>query len=70
MTLEERAKRRRQRIVAARSTSFEEAEKWDLKYWQSLSPEERLEAFMAIREDVEKVHAARERDADTARTNS
>lgn len=62
MTIEDRAKQRRQRIVMGRTDSFEEAELWDLKFWQSLTPEDRLEAYMAIRADVEKVNAARKKD--------
>ena len=62
MSMEERAKLRRMRMVSHRSVSFEEAEKWDLAYWQSRTPEERLEAYMAIRRDVETVEKAKARD--------
>ena len=70
MTPEERANERRQRMVMGRSHSYKEAELWDLKYWQSLSPEARLEAYMAIRQDVEKVNAAREQDDVKREANS
>lgn len=56
---EERSARRRQRIVAHRAHSFEEADAWDLDYWQALSPEERLAAHVAILRDVELVREAR-----------
>ena len=39
---------------------FEEAEQWDLEYWQSLPPASRLSALVAIRADIEKVHKSRE----------
>lgn len=53
-----RAEERRQRIVSHRSHGFQEAESWDLEYWQSRTPEERLSALVAIREDVRKVQEA------------
>lgn len=53
--MKERAAARKSRMVAHRTTSFEEAEAWDLDFWQSRSPEERLSALVAIRRDVEKV---------------
>ena len=34
---------------------YEDAERWDLAYWQSRTPQERLEALAAILEDVKKV---------------
>jgi len=42
-------------MVAHRAVNFEDAEVWDLDFWQSRSPEERLSALVAIRRDVEKV---------------
>jgi len=53
--LKERAAARRSRMVAHRAVNFEDAEVWDLDFWQSRSPEERLSALVAIRRDVEKV---------------
>ena len=55
MNIEKRAKERKKRIVAHVSHSFEEADRWDLEYWQSLSPASRLSALVAIRRDIEKV---------------
>lgn len=46
-------------MVVNRAASFEEAEAWDLDFWQSQSPEQRLSAFVAIRRDVDKVVKAR-----------
>ena len=58
-TLEKRSAERRKRIVANLAHSHAEAEVWDLDFWQSRTPEQRLSALVAIREDVEKVHVAR-----------
>ena len=60
MSIEERSAERRKRIVAHVATSFEDAERWDLEYWQSKTPEERLSALVAIRRDVETVEAGRD----------
>jgi hypothetical protein len=59
MTLEDRSLERRKRMVAHRATSFADAEAWDLHYWQTRTPEERLSALVAIHRDVEMVEAAR-----------
>jgi hypothetical protein len=64
MTLEERSAERRRRMVANRAGSWEEAERWDLEFWQSMSPEERLSALVAIRRDVEMVEAGRDESAE------
>jgi hypothetical protein len=59
MGMKERAAERRSRIIAHRATNFEEAEKWDLDFWQHQSPEQRLSALVAIRRDVDKVTKGR-----------
>jgi hypothetical protein len=46
-------------MVVHVASSFEDAEAWDLEFWQKMTPEERLSALMAIRRDVETVEAAR-----------
>jgi hypothetical protein len=48
-------------MVVHRASGHEEAEKWDLDYWQSMTPQQRLSALVAIRRDVQKVVAARGR---------
>ncbi len=58
-TLSERSRKRRERLVANRASTYAEAEEWDLAFWQGCSPQERLTAFVAIRRDVELVEAAR-----------
>ncbi len=59
MGLEERARKRRRRMKVHRARSFDDAERWDLEYWQSLTPAERLAALVAIHRDVEKVRRDR-----------
>jgi hypothetical protein len=54
-----RSRLRRERIVAHRASGHVDAEAWDLDFWQSQSPEERLSALVAIRRDVEAVEAGR-----------
>lgn len=54
-----RAAERRTRMVVHRAHSFEDAERWDLEFWQSQSPEDRLSALVDIRQDVKKVLKAR-----------
>jgi len=52
LNIDKRAAERRKRIVVNRAAGFAEAEEWDLRYWQSRSPEERLAALAAIRNDA------------------
>ena len=54
MGMKERSERRRRTMVANVATSHEEAEQWDLEFWQSQTPQERLSALVAIHEDIEK----------------
>jgi len=61
MGLRERSRERRKRIVGNVANSHEEAEQWDLEFWQSLSPQERLAALEAIKRDVEKARRGRSR---------
>ena len=51
-------------MVANRAKSFADAERWDLDFWQSRTPEERLSALVAIRRDVETVEAGRQQNAE------
>ena len=67
MSIEERSRRRRERIEVHRAASFEEAEQWDLDYWQRRTPQERLSALVAIRKDVELAQAARARLEESAK---
>lgn len=60
--LEERSRERRRRIVAHRAQSHEDAESWDLDFWQQQGPAARLSALVAILRDVELVEAGRRRN--------
>jgi hypothetical protein len=66
MGIKERSATRRKRIVAHRATDFKDAENWDLDFWQSQTPEQRLSALVAIRRDVIKVEQARLQNKKTA----
>ncbi len=55
----ERARARKARMVCHRSHSHQEAEEWDLDFWQSVGPEQRLSALVALRNDLRKVEEAR-----------
>jgi len=59
MGIKERTAARRKRIVAHRAADFKDAENWDLEFWQSRTPEQRLSALVAIRRDVMQVEKAR-----------
>lgn len=63
MTIEERTARRKRLLVVHVASDYDDAEKWDLDFWQAMTPQERLSALVAIRRDVEKVMHARSRDA-------
>jgi hypothetical protein len=55
MTLRQRSSSRRRRIVAHRTKSFAAADAWDLEFWQKQTPEARLSALVAIRNDIRHV---------------
>lgn len=55
MGIKERAIRRRKKILANIAADFEEAERWDLEFWQQQGPEARLSALMSIRDDLAKI---------------
>lgn len=50
--LKKRSEERRKRMVGNYARSFKEAEAWDLQFWQSQTPEMRLSALVAIRNDI------------------
>ena len=62
--LKARTEARRQRLVSHRAHGFQDAEDWDLDFWQAQTPAARLAALLAIREDVRKVEAARREATD------
>ena len=59
MGIRERSALRRKKIRSHRAHDFEDAERWDLQFWQDCSPEERLSALVALKRDVEKVQESR-----------
>ena len=61
MSFKQRAAARRKRIVAHVAHSHEEAERWDLEFWQRAGPEARLSALVAIHADVAAVQAGRKK---------
>jgi len=63
MTLKQRSAARRRRIVAHRTKSHAEADAWDLEFWQRQTPEARLSALVAIREDIRRVKGRNMADA-------
>ena len=59
MGIKERSEERRKCMVAHRAANFEEAEQWDLDFWQKQTPQQRLSALVSIRKDILKVQKAR-----------
>lgn len=70
MTRRERSIRRRSRIVVHRAADFDDAEAWDLEFWQQKSPEERLSALVALHRDAEKAVRARSSESKEATDGS
>jgi len=50
--MQRRAVERRKRIVGNIANNWEEAEQWDLEFWQSQTPQMRLSALVELREDL------------------
>jgi hypothetical protein len=50
-----RAERRKGRVIAHVARSYEEAEAWDLAYWQARGPRARLSALVAIHRDISAI---------------
>ena len=59
MGMAERARQGRKRIVAHLAHGWEDAERWDLQYWHKQTPQARLSALAAIRENIRKVKGKR-----------
>ena len=59
MGIKERARRRREKIEVNVAASHEEAEQWDLEFWQRRTPQERPAALAAIYEDIRKIKRSR-----------
>ncbi len=52
----QRCEERTSRIRANTAKSWSEADLWDLEFWQQQSPQERLSALVALRNDLAAVH--------------
>jgi len=59
MGFKERTRQRRRRIVAHVAHSHEEAEAWDLAYWQSLTSRQRMAALESLKRDAETIKRGR-----------
>ena len=46
-------------MVVHRAAGYEDADRWDLEFWQARTPQERLSALVDIHEDVAKVKGRR-----------
>lgn len=55
-----RSRARKTRMATHKSHSFDEAETWDLEYWQAAGSEARLSALVALHNDYKKVEQGRE----------
>ena len=64
MGLKKRSAERRKRMVIHRAKDFADAERWDLEFWQSQTPDVRLSALVAIRKDIEKINKQRLTESD------
>ncbi len=58
--ISKRSLARRARMVGNRAHSFQEADDWDLDYWQAQGAKARLSALVALRKEVEIVERAKE----------
>ncbi len=54
-----RSEERRKRMTTHHATGHQDAERWDLEFWQSQGPEARLSALVALHNDVHMVEEAR-----------
>jgi len=59
MDIKARAEIRRKKISAHIAKDFHDAENWDLEFWIKQTPQERLSALVAIRNDIRKVNPDR-----------
>ena len=55
MGMKERTNQRRKRIVAHRATGYQDADRWDLEYWQAKTQQMGLSALTALHRDYEKI---------------
>lgn len=48
-----------------KASTWDEAERWDLEFWQRRTPQERLSAVVAIQRDLEAIQPATAEPLDT-----
>jgi hypothetical protein len=58
VVLSERAAERRCRMTVHVAADWNDADDWDLEFWQRQGPEARLSALVALRNDVAAVRGA------------
>ena len=54
--MKQRADARRKRIVGNVAENHEDADQWDLEFWQKQTPAMRLSALVALRNDLVAIH--------------
>lgn len=54
--LAQRALHRRASMVGNRALKYEDAERWDLAFWQKQTPQDRLSALVAIHRDIDHIN--------------
>jgi hypothetical protein len=54
--IKSRSEIRRKKIVGHIAKNYDDAEDWDLEFWQKQTPQERLSALVAIIDDIKKVN--------------
>lgn len=59
MSIDDRSAIRRKKITGQVAQSYAEADDWDLEFWLKQTPQARLSALVAIRNDIKKVNADR-----------
>lgn len=59
MTFNERAEIRRKKMTGHVAHDYTDAEDWDLDFWLKQTPQARLSALVAIRNDIKKVNPDR-----------
>jgi hypothetical protein len=57
--LKARAKKRRASMVGNHSATHQEADDWDLEFWQTAGAEARLSALVALHKEADIVRRAR-----------
>ncbi len=55
-SVKQRRDERTSRIQANIADGFSDAEQWNLEFWKRQSPQDRLSALVALRNDLKAVH--------------